>query len=178
MSPSLTAHQQELQQARLRRNDTLTELLLSMQRGDGTARGEFYDLTLPIVTHYVSCRIADEALVDECVTAAYATAITKFDAETDIAEAWIIRAARQVVTKRLGYGFKIAAVANDPEQAPLLQAMESLKPASQECITLRCILGLDAEIVSAVTGIPFDGVNALVLRGVTAMHKLLNSTTA
>ena len=170
-------------------------LVTLAQGGDAEAFALLYERYVDVVYRYVYYRVGSHHLAEDLTSETFVRALKRLDSFSwtgrDIA-AWFVTIARNIVfdhVKSSRYKLEVTTgeLLDGDERAPspeddvlqrlrderLVEAMRTLKPEQQECLTLRFLQGLSLAETAEAMGRSAGAVKQLQLRAVRGLHRAL-----
>ena len=170
-------------------------LVALAQRGDSEAFAQIYDLYVDQVYRYLYYRLGAHALAEDLTSETFLRALRRIGSFTwqgrDIG-AWFMTIARNLVADHVKSSrFKLEVSTADMidadraeagveevvlaqlDNTALANALKTLKPEQQECLTLRFLQGLSVAETALVMGRSEGAIKQLQLRAVRTLARLL-----
>jgi RNA polymerase sigma-70 factor (ECF subfamily) len=176
---------------------TVMDIVARAQSGDADAFGELYDRYVDVVYRYVYYRVSNVTLAEDLTSETFIRALRRITSYTwqgrDFG-AWLVTIARNLIAdhfKSGRYRLEVAtsdlveAGADRREEGPenevltaitneaLLEAVKTLGPEQQECISLRFLQGMSVAETAAIMGKNEGAIKALQYRAVKSLSRLL-----
>ncbi|SEE36834.1 RNA polymerase sigma-70 factor, TIGR02952 family [Streptomyces sp. KS_5] len=180
--------------------DPVTALVARSQAGQPEAFGALYDKYADRVYGYIYLRIGERAPAEELTAKTFLRAMRRihlFTWQGRDFNAWLLAIARPLVTDYVDTNnFRLGVSGHDildspgapeageeplpgdpPDNAELIEAIRSLSPPQQECITLRFLQGLSVAETARIMGKNEGAIKTLQHRALRALTKTLSEPT-
>jgi RNA polymerase sigma-70 factor (ECF subfamily) len=176
---------------------TVMAVVRRAQEGDPNAFAELYDSYVDVVYRYIAYRVGNPTLAEDLTSETFMRALRRITSYTwqgrDFG-AWLVTIARNLIADHFKSGrYRLEVATSDlveagadvreegPENevltgitnAVLLEAVRTLNPEQQECISLRFLQGMSVAETAVIMGKNEGAIKALQYRAVKALSRLL-----